>query len=87
MLEKIVQTTASLLRLAQDVQQNREEIKELRTEFRDLVTAVEGLKVRMEQVDAREERERQMIVLQLENMLLRSREVLALAAPGGAGEA
>lgn len=75
-----------MLRLAQDVQQNRDEIKELRTEFRDLVTAVEGLKVRMEQVDAREERERQMIVLQLENMLLRSREVLALGAPAAAGE-
>lgn len=87
MLEKIVQTTASLLRLAQDVHQNRGEIKELRAEFRDLVTAVEGLKVRMEQVDAREERERQMIVLQLENMLLRSREVLALGPPGAAGEA
>ncbi|HST60814.1 MAG TPA: hypothetical protein VLK84_19085 [Longimicrobium sp.] len=85
MFKEIVQTTANVLRLAQDVQQNREEIKELRTEFRDVVTAVEGLKVRMEQVGEREERARQMIVLQLENMLLR-REVMALPETAGAGE-
>lgn len=86
MLEKIVQTTASVLRLAQDVQQNRGEIKELRTEMRDLVELVQRLQLMVEQVHEREERERQMFMLQVENLLLRQRELLALPQAAGAGE-
>jgi uncharacterized protein YoxC len=86
MLEKIVQTTASLLRLAQDVQQNREEIKDLRVEMRDLVQLVQRLQLAVEQVPEREERERQMFMLQVENLLLRQRELLALPEAAPAGE-
>ena len=83
MFKEIVQTTANVLRLAQTVQENREELKEVRKEFREVLTAVEGLKVKVEQVDEREERERQMIMLQVENLLLRHRELLALPEPAG----
>jgi hypothetical protein len=67
-----------VLRLAQDVQENREEIKEVRRELRDTVEIVQRLRVEMEQVGERERRERQILALQLENLLLRKREVLAL---------
>jgi uncharacterized protein YoxC len=86
MLEKIVQTTASLLRLAQDVQQNRGEIKDLRVEMRDLVQLVQRLQLAVEQVPEREARERQMFMLQVENLLLRQRELLALPEAAAAGE-
>lgn len=86
MLEKIVQTTANLLRLAQDVQQNRGEIKDLRVEMRDLVQLVQRLQLTVEQVHEREERERQMFMLQVENLLLRQRDLLALPEAAGTGE-
>ena len=54
MFKEIVQTTANVLRRAQTVQENREEFKEVRKEFREVLTAVEGLKVKVEQVDERE---------------------------------
>jgi hypothetical protein len=86
MLEKIVQTTGNLLRLAQDVQQNREEIKEVRTEMRELVEIVQRLRLELEQVPERERREREIFMLQVENLLLRQRELLALPETAGAGE-
>lgn len=86
MLEKIVHTTGNLLRLAQDVQQNREEIKEVRTEMRELVEIVQRLRLELEQVPERERREREIFMLQVENLLLRHRELLALPETAGAGE-
>jgi hypothetical protein len=86
MFEKIVQTTGNLLRLAQDVQQNREEIKEIRTEMRALVEIVQRLRLELEQVPERERREREIFMLQVENLLLRQRELLALPETAGAGE-
>lgn len=86
MFERIVQTTGSLLRLAQDVQQNREEIKEVRTEMRALVEIVQRLRLELEQVPERERREREIFMLQVENLLLRQRELLALPETAGAGE-
>jgi hypothetical protein len=46
---------------------------------------VQRLELEVRQASEREERERQLIVLQLENMLLRRRDVLMLPEPG-AGE-
>lgn len=87
MLEKIVQTTTALLRLAQDVQQNREEIKEIRAELRDVVEIAQRLRLMVEQVPEREQRERQLFMLRVENLLLRQRDLLALPESAGAGEA
>ena len=81
MWKSIVGTTTSLLRLAEDVRQNREEIREIRKELRDTVMVVERLKVEVGQVDEREERERQMLMLRMENVLLRNRELMASTEP------
>jgi deoxycytidine triphosphate deaminase len=81
MWKTILDTTTSVLRLAQDVRQNREEIKEIRKEHHETVSAVERLKLQVEQMDEREERERQFLLLQMENLLLRNRELLALPEP------
>src|SRR5687768_5104480 len=70
MLKEIVQTTANLLRLATDVQQNREEIKETRKELRGVVEIVQRLQLTVEQVPEREQREREMFMLQVENLIL-----------------
>lgn len=81
MFREIFETTSSLLRLAQDLQENREEVKDIRAELRDLTLIVEGLRMEVQQVAEREARERQMIMLQLENVLLRERPQLALPLP------
>lgn len=65
MLEKIVQTTTALLRLAQDVQQNREEIREIRTELREVAEIAQRLRLTVEQVPEREQRERQLFMLRV----------------------
>lgn len=85
MLREIVQTTTSLLRLAEDVQDNRSELKEIRKEVRDLAFAVQELRSEIRQVGEREARERAMILLQMENLLLRNQEALALQAPEAGG--
>jgi uncharacterized protein YoxC len=81
MFREIFETTSSLLRLAQDLQENREEVKDIRAELRDLTLIVERLRMEVQQVAEREARERQMIMLQLENVLLRERPQLALPLP------
>jgi protein-arginine kinase len=81
MLEKIVQTTANLLRLATDVQQNREEIKETRKENREVVEIVQRLQMTVEQVPENERRERELFKLEVENLILRQNGVLMLPAP------
>jgi uncharacterized protein YoxC len=93
MLKEIVQTTANLLRLATDVQQNREEVKEVRKELRDVVEVVQRLQIQMEQLPERERQEREKFMLQVENLILRQNGILSLPAPaalpahaGAAGE-
>jgi uncharacterized protein YoxC len=85
MLKEIVQTTTSLLRLAEDLQENRSELKEVRTEVRDLALAMQELRAEIRQVGEREARERAMILLRMENLLLRNQEALALPAPEAGG--
>ena len=85
MLKEIVQTTTSLLRLAEDLQENRSELKEVRTEVRDLASAMQELRAEIRQVGEREARERAMILLRMENLLLRNQEALALQAPEAGG--
>lgn len=85
MLKEIFEATTTALRLAQDVDQNKKEIEDMRRELRDVASTVQRLELEVRQVSEREERERQLVVLQLENMLLRRRDVLMLPEPG-AGE-
>ncbi len=85
MLKEIVQTTTSLLRLAEDVQDNRSELKEVRKEVRDLASAVQELRLEIRQVGEREARERAMILLRMENLLLRNPDVLGLPAREAGG--
>lgn len=80
--QSIVDTTTSLPRMAHELRQNREEVREIRQELRDTVGIVERLKLELEQVDGREERERQLLTLRMENLLLRSHELVAPTEPG-----
>jgi hypothetical protein len=86
MLREIFETTSSLLRLAQDVKAHEDDIKEIRRELRDLVLIVERLRYETQEVAEREARERQMLMLKLENVLLRERPALALPETTGADE-
>jgi len=83
MFKALLDTTTAVLRLAQDVQENRAEIKETRSEFREIATIVERLRLQVEQVGEREARERQVMMLQIENALLRERQALALPETAG----
>lgn len=86
MLREIFETTSSLLRLAQDVKAHENDIKEIRRELRDLVLIVERLRYETQEVGEREARERQLLMLKLENVLLRERPALALPETTGADE-
>lgn len=81
MLRAIVEVTGNVLRLGQELKQNREEIKEIRKELRDAVAATERLALAMERLEERERHAREKLVLQIQNVMLRERPVLALAEP------
>lgn len=86
MLKEILQTTTAALRLAQDVAENRADIKDIRRELREVGTTVERLQLELRQVSEREERERQLMMLQLENMLLRRQHPRMLLPEASADE-
>ncbi|HEY0019766.1 MAG TPA: hypothetical protein VGC13_25920 [Longimicrobium sp.] len=73
----------TLFRLSEDVQQDREEIKEIRKDLRDLTLIVERLAAQVVHVGEREERERAMLVLRLENGILRSQRGLLVGEVDG----
>ncbi|HEX6040632.1 hypothetical protein [Longimicrobium sp.] len=84
MLKEIFEATTTALRLAQDVDRNKKEIEDMRRELHDVTSTVRRLELELRQVSEREERERQLIMLQLENMLLRRRNLLM--PPEGAAD-
>ena len=65
-----------LLILAEDTKRNHDEIKELREEVRRLAAAFERLAFEIRRVSERDEHEREKLVLQLENRLLRFEKLL-----------
>ena len=79
MWKSLYHTARTVLRLADDVRENREEIKELRMDLHELTLAVERLAAQLGNVSEREERERAMLVLRLENSLLRGRQALLVS--------
>lgn len=85
MWKTIYDTLRTLIRLADDVCENREEIKHLRLDLHELALAVERLAGQVAQVSEREERERAMLMLQLENVMLRGRQPLLVGEADAGG--
>jgi hypothetical protein len=85
MWKSFYETVRTLFRLSEDVHENREEIKEIRKDLRDLALIVERLAAQVAFVGEREERERAMLVLRLENGLLRSQRGLLVGEVDGGG--
>jgi hypothetical protein len=81
----LLETTTSVLRLAEHTRENREEIKAIRGDLDDAIGVIELLKLEIARVSEREARERQVMLLQIENLLLRRRDTLALMAPAEEG--
>ncbi|MBB4639174.1 hypothetical protein [Longimicrobium terrae] len=79
MWKEVLDTTRTLLRLAEDLRQNREEIREIRRELHDLALAVQRVSLEVAQVREAGEKDREVLVLQLENQILRAR-TLAVSA-------
>jgi hypothetical protein len=83
MWKQVIETLWQTLRLAEDTQQNRQDIKELEKQMRDFATAteqkindlqrvIERLAAAIERLGEREEAERRILKLELENQLLRA---------------
>ena len=79
MLKPVIDATKQVLSLSHDVQQGKadmntvqQEIKEMRTEISDLTDAVRQLAFRVQQIEDNYARDREMLVLRLENILLKS---------------
>lgn len=85
MWKSLCELVRTVLGLAEYVREDREEIKEIRKDLRDLTLVVERRVAQVEHVGEREQREREMLLLRLENSLLRSpRAVLVAETDGGA---
>ena len=76
MWKQIFDMAKRLLILAEDTKRNHDEIKELREEVRRLAAAFERLAFEIRRVSERDEHEREKLVLQLENRLLRFEKLL-----------
>lgn len=88
MWTSLYELVRTVLRLGEYVREDREEIKEIRKDLRDLTLVVERLVAQLEHVGEREQREREMLVLRLENSMLRSpRAVLIADTDGGTATA
>lgn len=85
MWKSFYETVRTLFRLSEDVHENREEIKEIRKDLRDLAVIVERLAGQVAFVGEREERERAMLVLRLENGILRNQRGLLVGEVDGGG--
>lgn len=86
MWKSLYDLVRTLFTLSDHVLQNREELKEIRKDLYDLTLAVERLSGQVAQVSDREERERAMLVLQLQNSLLRGGgQVLLAGEADGSG--
>jgi hypothetical protein len=68
--------------LAEHVHEDRDEIKEIRRDLRDLSVVVQRLQ---SQVVEAEQREREMLMLRLENSVLRGRHGLPITTTDGGG--
>lgn len=85
MWKSLYELVRTMLHLSEHVQEDREEIAEIRKDLRDLTLVVERLSAQVAHVSEREERERAMLLLQLENGLLRGGRALLVGEGDGGG--
>ena len=71
MFKQLAELVTNLLFLARDTRENKEVLKQIRREMDELATAVEKLAAELQHLNDREKLEREKLVLQLENTLLR----------------
>lgn len=87
MWKQILDMAKRLFVLAEDTKRNHDEIKELRAEMRRLTAAVERLAYEIHRVSERETSEREKLILQLDNRLLKFEKLLpAKKSSKGKGE-
>lgn len=82
MWKQILDMARRLFVLAEDTKRNQDEIKELRGEMRRLTAAVERLAYEIHRISERETSEREKLVLDLENRLLKYEKSLPPRKPG-----
>jgi archaellum component FlaC len=71
MWKQIFDMAKRLLLLVEHTDRNRDEIKELQKQFRDLAAAFERLAYEIRRVSDKDDHEREKIILQLQNELLK----------------
>ena len=71
MLKRFVEYVLDLLNTARDTRSNKEAIAQLRKEFDELTKAVERISFQLRGLREEERLEREKLVLQIENALLR----------------
>ncbi len=71
MFKQLSELVTSLLFLARDTRENKEALTQLRRETHELADNLEKLSFEIQRLNEREKLEREKLVLQLENALLR----------------
>ena len=71
MFKQLSELLANLLFLARDTRENKEALTQLRRETHELADNLEKLSFEVQRLNEREKLEREKLVLQLENTLLR----------------
>ena len=69
--KQLTELVGSLLFLARDTRENKEALTQLRRETHELADALEKLSSEVQRLNDRERLEREKLILQLENALLR----------------
>lgn len=85
MWKSLYELVRTMIQLSERVHEDREEIREVRKDLRDLTVVVERLSAQVTHVSEREERERAMLMLQLENGILRHGRALLVGEGDGNG--
>lgn len=85
MWKSLYDLVRTIFQLAERVHEDRDELREVRRDLRDLTLLVERLAAQIAHVGEREEREREMLVLRLENSIHRGRRGLLVAETDGGG--
>jgi hypothetical protein len=71
MFKQTTEFVGSLLFLSRDTRENKEAIEQLRREMHEMADKLEKLAFEIQRINDREKLEREKLVLQLENALLR----------------
>lgn len=77
--KQILEMAQTLLRIMDDLKQTRADIKEIRQEVQEMSEAIQRLAFELKRTQEREEAERRILKLELENQLLRAERGLPSA--------